>query len=259
MKKIKLLTYLLVLQIWNINAQNIESKMALIEGNETYFKGNYDTSAFNYQNSYLADTSNINAVYNNGNAAFMSGDFEEARNNFNKYLNSNINNEDRANAHYNIGNSFLTEYTQQLKDQSSPPNNEHLKNAVEQYKSSLRYNSNDDDARFNLSYAMKLIQQNKDQEKKDDQNKDQEDKDKEKKDDQNKDQEKKDDQNKDQKDKDKEKKDDQNKDQQKPQPSQSKQQAMKNLDAINNDEEKVLLKVNRKKGDQKKKNKTKDW
>ena len=34
---------------------------------------------------------------------------------------------------------------------------------------------------------------------------------------------------------------------------------MKNLDAINADEEKVLIKVNRKKGDQKKKSKTKDW
>jgi hypothetical protein len=37
------------------------------------------------------------------------------------------------------------------------------------------------------------------------------------------------------------------------------EQALKNLDAINSDEEKVLLKVNRKKGDQKKKSKTKDW
>ena len=39
----------------------------------------------------------------------------------------------------------------------------------------------------------------------------------------------------------------------------TKQQAIKNLDAINGDEEKVLLKVNRKKGDQNKKSKTKDW
>ena len=42
-------------------------------------------------------------------------------------------------------------------------------------------------------------------------------------------------------------------------PNETKEQAIKNLDAINNDEQKVLLKVNRKKGDQKKKSKTKDW
>ena len=36
-------------------------------------------------------------------------------------------------------------------------------------------------------------------------------------------------------------------------------QALKYLDAINTDEEKVLLKVNRQKGDEKKVSKTKDW
>jgi len=34
---------------------------------------------------------------------------------------------------------------------------------------------------------------------------------------------------------------------------------LKNLDAINGDEEKILMKVNRNKGDKKKKSKTKDW
>ena len=42
-------------------------------------------------------------------------------------------------------------------------------------------------------------------------------------------------------------------------PNETKEQAIKNLDAINNDEQKVLLKVNKKKGDQKKKSKIKDW
>ena len=54
-------------------------------------------------------------------------------------------------------------------------------------------------------------------------------------------------------------KDQQNKDQQKEKQAQSKQQALKNLDAINGDEEKILMKVNRNKGDKKKKSKTKDW
>ena len=47
--------------------------------------------------------------------------------------------------------------------------------------------------------------------------------------------------------------------QQKEKKAQSKQQALKNLDAINGDEEKILMKVNRNKGDKKKKSKTKDW
>ncbi|MBL17923.1 MAG: hypothetical protein CL848_03475 [Crocinitomicaceae bacterium] len=220
-----------ILQIQFVYAQSIESKIALKQGNNTYKKGNYKNSLDNYESSFSLDTSNINAIYNKGNAAFMNGDFEQARSNFNSYLSATKNKEDKASAHYNIGNSYLTQYTKEAQNQSSQPNGEYLQNAVEQYKAALRHNSNDEDARYNLSYAMKLLQQNKDQQNKDQQNKDQ--------------------QNKDQ----------QNKDQQKKekQPAESKQQAMKNLDAINSDEAKVLMKVNRKKGDQKKKNKTKDW
>ena len=240
-----------ILQIQFVYAQSIESKIALKQGNNTYKKGNYKNSLDNYESSFSLDTSNINAIYNKGNAAFMNGDFEQARSNFNSYLSATKNKEDKASAHYNIGNSYLTQYTKEAQNQNSQPNGEYLQNAVEQYKAALRHNSNDEDARYNLSYAMKLLQQNKDQQNKDQQNKDQ----------QNKDQQNKDQQNKDQQNKDQQNKDQQNKDQQKKekQPAESKQQAMKNLDAINSDEAKVLMKVNRKKGDQKKKNKTKDW
>ena len=134
------------------------------------------------------------------------------------------------------------------------PNTSLLSNAVENYKNSLRNNPKDEDARYNLSYAMKLLQQNKEQQNKDQQNKDQQNKDQQNKDQQNKDQ-----QNKDQQNKDQQNKDQQKKDQQQEKQAQSKQQALKNLDAINGDEEKILMKVNRNKGDKKKKSKTKDW
>ena len=250
-----------ILQIQFVYAQSIESKIALKEGNKTYKKGNYENSLNNYESSFSLDTSNINAIYNKGNAAFMNGDFEQARSNFNSYLSASKNKEDKATAHYNIGNSYLTQYDKEAQNQNSQPNDEYLQNAVEQYKAALRNNSNDEDARYNLSYAMKLLQQNKDQQNKDQQNKDQQNKDQQNKDQQNKDQQNKDQQNKDQQNKDQQNKDQQNKDQQKKekQPAESKQQAMKNLDAINSDEAKVIMKVNRKKGDQKKKNKTKDW
>ncbi len=80
---------------------------------------------------------------------------------------------------------------------------------------------------------------------------DKEDKDKDEKDQENK----KDKDQQGEKDKEKEEKD-KKKD---PKPNETKEQAIKNLDAINNDEQKVLLKVNKKKGDQKKKSKIKDW
>lgn len=262
--------------------QTIESKLKLNEGNQAYKNGDFNKSSSNYEKSLSEDKKNLAAFYNSGNASYMSGDFESARESFNSFISKTNNIDDKSKAHYNIGNSFLTEYAKEAKEKGQAPSSDILKNAIKEYQQSLRFNPKDKDARYNLSYAMKLLQdqekqeqenkdQNKDQEDKEDQdNKDNKEQDnKEKKDQDQKEKDGKDKEKQDQKDnedKEKEKKQEQeNKKQeekdkkQNAKPNESKEQAIKNLDAINNDEQKVLLKVNRKKGDQKKKSKTKDW
>ena len=283
MKEIIKFNTILIIKLFafgSFYSQSIESRIILKEGNNSYKKGDFENSFNSYTNSIAIDQENLDAIYNNGNSLMMSGDFETARENFNNFISKSKNYKDKAKAHYNIGNSFLTQYAKEVKE-GVQPSSEYLKNAVNEYKKSLRYSPDDSDARYNLSYALKMMQnqENKDQENKDKEKKDQENKDKEKKDQENKDKEKKDQENKDkekkdQENKDKEKKDKENKDKEKKdeekknqdrkdskekKPSESKEQALKNLDAINGDEEKVLLKVNRKKGNQKKKSKTKDW
>ncbi|GIR59561.1 MAG: hypothetical protein CM15mP65_21420 [Crocinitomicaceae bacterium] len=186
------------------------------EGNEAYNSGEFLQSNDLYSQSFKNDTSNLKAAFNNGNSSFMSGDFESSRNNFNQYLQSNITKEEKSKAYYNIGNSYLTEYAKSAQENTGQsPNSDLLTNAVDNYKKSLRNNPTDEDARYNLSYAMKLLQQsqNQDQQNKDQQNKDQQNKDQQNKDQQNKDQQNKDQQNKDQQNKDQQNKDQQNKDQ----------------------------------------------
>ena len=262
--------------------QTIESKLKLNEGNQAYKNGDFNKSSSNYEKSLSEDKKNLAAFYNSGNASYMSGDFESARESFNSFISKTNNIDDKSKAHYNIGNSFLTEYAKEAKEKGQAPSSDILKNAVKEYQQSLRFNPNDKDARYNLSYAMKLLQnQEKQEQENKDQNKDQEDKeDQDKKDNKNQDnkenkdqgQKEKDGKNKEKQDqKDKEDKQEENKPDQEnkkqeekdkkknPKPNETKEQAIKNLDAINNDEQKVLLKVNRKKGDQKKKSKTKDW
>ena len=264
--------------------QTIESKLKLNEGNQAYKNGDFNKSSSNYEKSLSEDKKNLAAFYNSGNASYMSGDFESARESFNSFISKTNNIDDKSKAHYNIGNSFLTEYAKEAKEKGQAPSSDILKNAIKEYQQSLRFNPKDKDARYNLSYAMKLLQdqqkqeqenkdQNKDQEDKEDQdNKDNKEQDNKEKKDQDqkekdgKDKEKQDQKDNEDKDKEKENKQDQeNKKQeekdkkQNPRPNETKEQAIKNLDAINNDEQKVLLKVNRKKGDQKKKSKTKDW
>ena len=246
-------------------SQSIESRLILKEGNNSYKKGDFKNSSNSYINSIAEDQNNLDAIYNNGNSYMMSGDFKGARENFNNYITKSKSNTDKAKAHYNIGNSYLTQYAKETKE-GGQPSSEYLESAVNEYKKSLRHNPKDSDARYNLSYALKMMQnqQNKDQNKKDQQNKDQDKKDQDKKDQDNKDQQNKDQDKKEQEKKEQEKKEQEKKEQDKKEPkekkpNESKEQAIKNLDAINGDEEKVLLKVNRKKGNQKKKSKTKDW
>ena len=283
MTKGKTLLFFISITINQAFAQDMMSKLKMKEGNEAYNSGEFLQSNDLYSQSFKNDTSNLKAAFNNGNSSFMSGDFESSRNSFNQYLQSNISNKEKSKAYYNIGNSYLTEYAKSMQENSGQsPNIDLLTNAVDNYKKSLRNNPTDEDARYNLSYAMKLLQQsqnqdqqNKDQQNKDQQNKDQQNKDKQNQDQQNKDQKNKDQQNQGQQNKEQQNKEQQNKEhqnkeqqkkeqqnkeqQQKQKQAQSKQQALKNLDAINGDEEKILMKVNRNKGDKKKKSKTKDW
>ena len=281
-KKTYISILLFIVASLQFHGQTIESKLKLNEGNQAYKNGDFNKSSSNYQKSLSEDKKNLAAFYNSGNASYMSGDFESARESFNSFISKTNNIDDKSKAHYNIGNSFLTEYAKEAKEKGQAPSSDILKNAIKEYQQSLRFNPKDKDARYNLSYAMKLLQnQEKQEQENKDQNKDQEDKEnqdnkdnKEQDNKENKDQDQKekdgeDKEKQDQKDKeDKEKenkKDQENKKQeekdkkQNPKANETKEQAIKNLDAINNDEQKVLLKVNRKKGDQKKKSKTKDW
>ena len=255
--------FFISLSITQAFAQDMMSKLRMKEGNEAYNSGEFLQSNDLYSQSFKNDTSNLKAAFNNGNSSFMSGDFESSRNNFNQYLQSNITKEEKSKAYYNIGNSYLTEYAKSAQENTGQsPNSDLLTNAVDNYKKSLRNNPTDEDARYNLSYAMKLLQQsqNQDQENQNQQNKDQQNKDQRNKDQQNKAQQHKAQQHQDQQHNEQQNKDQQNKNQQqKEKQAQSKQQALKNLDAINGDEEKILMKVNRNKGDKKKKSKTKDW
>lgn len=264
------------------HGQTIESKLKLNEGNQAYKNGDFNKSSSNYEKSISKDKKNLAAFYNSGNASYMSGDFESARESFNSFISKTNNIDDKSKAHYNIGNSFLTEYAKEAKEKGQAPSSDILKNAIKEYQQSLRFNPKDKDTRYNLSYAMKLLQDQEKQEKeKKDKNKDQEDKEdqdnkdnkeqdnKEKKDQDQKEKDGKDKEKQNQKDnEDKEKKNKQEQENKKQEEkdkkqnaktNETKEQAIKNLDAINNDEQKVLLKVNRKKGDQKKKSKTKDW
>ena len=227
-----------------------EARENIREGNKLYNQLKFKEAEIAYKKGLSKNPNYPLASYNLGNSIYQQDRNKEAINQFElveKIVKEKMN---KAEAYHNMGNAFMKE--------------KQYDKSVEAFKNSLRNNSKDDETRYNLAMAKELLkkqqQDNKDKNKdkkdqKDDKNKDK--KDKEKKDDKNKDKDKKDD--KGDKKKDQDKKDDEKKNQ-KPRPNQlSPEQIKQLLEAMNNEENKTLKKLNAEKAKGKKIKQEKDW
>jgi tetratricopeptide (TPR) repeat protein len=249
-----------------------DSKLLIQKGNKLYDKGLYADAEASYQEALVLNPDYDKANYNFGNTQFLQNKMKEAKTQYDMVSKMTKDKFVKADSYHNLGNIDM-----KSKNYAA---------AIDAYKNSLRNNPKDDDTRYNLALAKKLLkdQQQKDDKKKDDKkddkkkdkdkkNKDNKDKkdnknDKDKKNDKNKDKDKKDD--KDNKDKDKkdqkDNKDDKGKndkkDQNKPQPKPSKlspEQVKQLLEAMNKEENKTQKKMNAKKERGRKVKQDKDW
>lgn len=210
-----------------------EDKKYIRKGNNLYEKEDFVGSEESYLKALEKNSQSTKADFNLGDAFYKQKKFAEAAQQFQKVAEKTTDKELKANAYHNLGNSLLK--------------SEKYQESVNAYKQSLKINPTDNETRYNLAYAKKMLQQQQEQDKKDDQK----DKDKDKKD-----QDKKDEENKDKSDEKKE--GDKGKEQ--PQPNQlSKQEAQQMLDALNNQEKKVQAKLKKKKENTQKLNIEKDW
>lgn len=225
------------------------------QGNREYVKAVIDsatTDTTRYQNAEVdyrkaldEDPNNWDASYNLANALFRQAKYEEASRQFQAVAGmDNADKEKIAKAFHNLGNSFL---------QSNK-----LSEAVEAYKNSLRNNPNDYDTKYNLAWAQDKLRQQQNQ---DQQNQDQEDQQDQQ------DQDKQDQENKDQQDQEQQQNQDQKEQQQQQQEQQqqpkenqiSKEDAMRILEALQNDEKEVQEKVQKQKVQTKRRSTEKDW
>ncbi len=242
----------------------LEDKQILRKGNDLFKEHKYVDAEVKYKKALKQNPNYENAAYNLGNSLYEQNRFKEALPQYEFVAKSTKDKETKIQTYHNIGNS-----TMKLKQYDK---------AVAAYKNSLRLNPKDDETRYNLALAQKLLkdqQQNSENKDKDKDNKDQDkDKDKNKdKNDQNKDQKKdqgddkekdkdqdKGDDNKDKKDQDKGDNQQKDKQQQKPKPDQLSQQQMQQLlEAMNNEENKTQKKVNAQKARGRKTKNEKDW
>jgi len=272
----------------NSIGQTIE-KLDLNRGVDAYNNGDYGTAQDKFEKAFEANNQYNGALYNAANSAYRSGDFEKATEYYEQYAGTLENKNDKAKAYHNLGNAFLKRFSGSSQNQNpeeQKKSSDYLKNSIEAYKNSLRNNPKDEDTRYNLSYALSKLKQQQQQENKEgkdeDENKDEKEQDKKENED-NKDSDKSEEEkegNKDKKegegDKEDKKNEDKDKEGDKPKPGDkdkgkdkgkekeiegkmSKGQIKKDLDAVNEDEKNILLKIAKQKGKKKEGNNTKDW
>ena len=237
MRKIHyVITAILLLSSLGAVAQKMERK-SVRQGNKLYEKKKYTQAEIAYRKALEVNPHSTEGAYNLGNAMYKQEKGKEALEQYQLALSREINPLNKAAIMHNAGNTFM-----QAKDYAK---------AVDSYKTSMRFNPNDNETRYNLAMAQALLkkqqQQNKDKkDDKKDQKKDQQDKQQQQQQQQD-DQEKK--QNKQQK-----------QQQQQAQEQVSKEKAKQLLDALSQDEKETQDKVKKLQMQQSKAKKTdKDW
>jgi len=254
----KVLKFILVLLFiigipFTANAQSLRGLVN--DGVEKYKGKKYNDSEVDFRKGLEKDSKNFNAIFNLGDSHYKQGRYDEAMKSFQLALKNTNDNDYKAKAYHNIGNSLLK--------------TEKYQESIDAYKNALKLNPNDQETKYNLSYALNMLKQQKEQKqqnknKDDKQNKDQDKKDQDKQDQNKQDQQNKDqnqNQNKDQQtQQDNTKQQDKQKQQQQAQQDKnkmSKEEAKRILNALKNNEQDLQKKLRKFAG---KKVKTdKDW
>ena len=174
MQRILIITFVLLVQAGGLFAQKAERKHVR-EGNELYEEEKFTESEIAYRKSLEVNPRSVEGTYNLGNALYKQKKFPEAAEQYQlvagqgeKMIETPEGTQRLAHVYHNLGNICM-----QSKDYAK---------SVEAYKQSLRLNPKDDETRYNLALAQKLLQdqqnqgenqQNDDKQENKDENKDQ--------------------------------------------------------------------------------------
>jgi Ca-activated chloride channel family protein len=209
-----------------VRAPAQSGKALLREGNRLYEKKQYPDAEVDYRKALESAEHPTTSKFNLGDALYQQGRYDEAAGQYESAVTAAESPDVRAKAYHNLGNALLK--------------GKKLQESVDAYEQSLKLNPKDDDTRYNLEYAKRLLQQQQQQQqqqKKDDKKDKQDKKD-------NKDQQNKEDQQK------QDRRNDRQKDSKEP-PRQPKDQISKAdaeriLDALKQQEQDVKKKLQKK-------------
>lgn len=165
-----------------VQAQAQTDRREVRGGNRDFKKADYAAAEIDYKKALVKDSTSVAAQYNLANTLYKLENWQEAEKYAGKALDSLSRSPRAADAFFNSGDIYL----QQRR----------WSEAIEAFKESLRRNPGDMDAKSNLAYAQKMLQNEQQQDRQNNQNQDQNQNDDQQNQDQNQDQNK--DQNQDQ-------------------------------------------------------------
>lgn len=238
MKYLRLHITLLFIVMTMISWSQQENRL-IRHGNRQYEDGNFKEAEIDYLKSVQTPKASHKGYFNLGNAWYMQDNYIQAAAAFDTLRTFRMDDETRSKSYYNLGNSLLkaAQDSAQLAQQFLPA-------SIDAYKQSLRLDPDDQDAKYNLAYAQKLMQQSQQQQQQ------QQNQDKQEQKDQQKDQQQQ--QNQDQQEQEQQQQQQQqnqeqaNQDQQQQQQQEqqiSKEDAERILEALKNDEKETLEKI----------------
>ena len=245
-----------------------EEKRDISKGNDCYEQGDFTEAGSLYESSLARKPKMLEANFNLGNALFRQEDYGAAARQFEQASKLADKPADKAKAFHNLGNSYLKSAEQMAKSGQMQGVNGMLQQSIESYKSALRNDPGDNETRYNLALAKKLLkeqeEQNQQNQQQQDQNQEQDQQDQEQKQDQEEKQDQQQEQEQDQQDQQnpEEQKDQQDQSQQpqpKPQDEISKEDAQRLLEAMKNEEEETQDKLKKNKFQKVNVNIEKDW
>ncbi|NVO09300.1 MAG: tetratricopeptide repeat protein [Bacteroidales bacterium] len=225
MRTLALTLVSIVLTAFLANAQT--EKKSIRQGNREFSKNDFTSSEISYRKAIEKNPSSFKANFNLADALYKQDKQEETVKLLDGLSGANVNDVQKSGVYYNMGNSYLKQ--------------KKLKESIDSYKKSLRLNPNDNEAKYNLAEAQRMLKQ---QQQKDKNDKNKDNKDNKDSKDKNKDQDKKDQKDKDNKDKNKQNQDQKDKNQPQPQKQKiSQEDARRMLEALQNNEKQVQQKL----------------
>lgn len=118
----------------------------IYQGNQAYEQKDYQTALDQYREGLKHNPQSYPGLFNSGNASYLLQHADSARTAYEASLAHASGKMEKARAYHNVGNTYM----QQKK----------WGEAVEAYKNALRQNPEDQDSKYNLAYALKMLKNN---------------------------------------------------------------------------------------------------